>query len=102
MDEMMDFHTQMQKEHALKYAEYERLRAECPKGIKKGQRVLVAVGFLGHGFHWIRKECTVLDIAEGSSLITFPSEYAELHGQKTWEHWVPNCLITAILSEPKS
>lgn len=96
-DDMMKFHENMQQKHALKYQEYERLRAECPKSVKEGQVVLVAVGLLGHGFHWIRKECKVLAVNGDNSKITFPSECSELHGKKYWEYWIPNCLITAIL-----
>lgn len=95
----MDFHTQMQKEHELKYREYERLRAECPKSIKAGDKVLVAVGFIGHGFHWIREECDVLKVAGDSSYITFPSKISDITGKNTWEHWIPNCLIVAILDK---
>lgn len=102
-DDMINFHTEIQKEHALKYAEYERLRADCPKSIQKGQRVLVAIGFLGHGFHWIRGEANVLDVADGNSKIGWENEdhrrCPDIYKTARYEYWIPNCLITAILSE---
>lgn len=96
-DDMMKFHEEVQKEHQLKYLEYERLRAEPPKGIQEGQIVLVAVGFLGHGFHWIRKACKVLAVSGDNSKISFPSDSLLSDMQKEWVYWIPNCLITAIL-----
>lgn len=98
MDETMKFHNNIHKEHELKYQEYERLRAECPKLIKQGQIVLVAVGFLGHGFHWIRKECQVLDVKGDNCKISFPRDnFLDKDEPKDWVYWIPNCLVTAIL-----
>lgn len=101
MDKWLEFERDIKKEHDLKYREYERLRAECPKSVKVGDRVLVAVGFLGHGFHWARREAEVMESVGDSSKIGWDCEDYKrcptVYITKRWEYWVPNSLIVEVL-----
>jgi len=97
-EEMMSFEKRIQQEHELKYREYERLCADAPKLVKAGDRVIVAVGFLGHGFHWIRQECEVVDVKGCNVKIQWPMDKLfRDNGETHWVYWIPLSLVTAVL-----
>lgn len=77
--------------------EYRRL-IKLPKiAIKKHDIVLVAVGLVGHGYEWVRKECRVLQVRKNSAKITFKG-LGEPIGRDWWVKWVDRALITDMVS----
>lgn len=93
LNNMFEHFREIDKHHKIQEDEYKRLASDTPKSVKIGQKVLVAVGLLGHGFHWIRQECDIINVSGNSSKIKWIS-YGSVH-----EYWIPNCLITSIIGE---
>lgn len=77
--------------HKQQESEYARLRQNPPRNIKVGDKVLVAVGLLGRGYVWKRKECEVVEISQVSIKVKSDEKYNE------WEEWIDPVLITDVL-----
>lgn len=98
MDYFGDFISEMKsmnKSHEERENEFKRLKSETPKSIKRGDRVLVAVGLLGHGFHYVRQECVVLRVSGNNSKIYWKSD-----GYR-WSYWIDNALIVEVLTSSR-
>jgi len=59
--------------------------------IKVGDRVIVAAGLLGRGHLWIRKVCTVLEVAETSCQVKYSQE------NDNWTEWIDLVLVVDTL-----
>ena len=75
--------------------ELAKLTAEpCMTPFEVGDRVIVAIGLIGHGHTWIRKECKVLEKAATSTKISFKSSL-----DNEFIEWINNILITDVLEQ---
>ncbi len=91
-----NFFKRINEEKDKREFEVKRLMAEPPKESPKvGDKVIVAVGLLGHGFNWIRQECKVLEVADNSVKIKWKDSH-------DWEEWIHPAFITDILSVAKN
>lgn len=61
---------------------------------KVGDRVIVAAGFLGRGWRWIREEAEIVDIGETSYKIRFAEAS---YDDSVKEEWIHPALITDVL-----
>ena len=75
---------------------FKKLCQELPILVKKGDKVIVAVGLLGRGFEWIRKECEVMETANISIKIRCQDTY---YKDGFWEEWIHPALITDVIKE---
>ncbi len=64
-----------------------------------GDRVVVAVGLLGYGFHWVRKEGKVLEVGDTSYKVRFEKLDYKGGPVELWSHW---SLITDVLHEEQA
>jgi hypothetical protein len=71
---------------------YARLAANLVRPeIKVGDRVVVAAGLLCRGHIWVRRICTVLEVAENTVHVRCDSDWGK------WEEWIEYILITDVL-----
>ena len=103
-EEILNFEKRVSESHKKKYDEFERLSQESPKIVEKGDKVLVAVGLLGHGFEWIRESCEVVDVKGNHSKVKWFDKHKMVNKDDghvdfgdVWEYWIPNALIVEIL-----
>ena len=93
-----DFQMMMDRADKYKdrlYEELSRLNAEpCMKPMKVGDHVLVAVGLIGRGHPWERRECVVLEVSDTAVKIRCPNDLG-----KRWTEWVLNTLVTDVLGQ---
>ena len=87
------FRDDVNRHHAKLDKELAKLTAEpCMTPFEVGDRVIVAIGLIGYGHTWIRKECKVLEKAATSTKISFQNIV-----DKEQIEWVNNILITDVL-----
>lgn len=86
--------------HRKQEAEFMRLAAEpCMKRPNKGDRVLVAVGFLGMGFLWVRREGLVIECGDTSFHVELEHQYDFEQSKPKRRVWVHQALITEVLNK---
>ncbi len=77
--------------------EFERLALDpCSDIPEVGDRVIVAVGLIGHGFAWVREEATVLEIGSSSYKVQL-SKQKDFDSNKPVECWIHSVLVTDVL-----
>ena len=92
MDEMFNYFNGVNESHRKMGEEYNRLVAErIPPVVRVGDRVIVAVGLISRGHLWVRRVCTVLEVAENSCHVRCDQAY------QGWDEWIDNNLITDVL-----
>ena len=90
----------MDKSHNQTDAEFRRLCAE-PSSVpaSKGDRVVVAAGFVGLGHLWVREEAEVMECGDTSVKVRFIHYTPYNRAKGTLEMWVHPALITDVLKE---
>ena len=81
--------------------EIRRLRdaaAKKPISPKIGDRVLVAIGLIGHGVAWLRHECVVVDVSKTAIKVEWPRVgHTTKELGPTHSEWVDRPLVTDII-----
>ena len=80
---------------------FKMLQSRPTLAIEKGDTVSVAIGLLGHGYDWVRQECTVLDVQSTSAQIEWPKDVsmAKITGESKYTEWVDRKLITDVIKK---
>jgi hypothetical protein len=97
----------MQDRHRKKEDEIKRLKADMPKSLSVGDRVIVATGLINGDNELMREECLVMNTVNSASKIRWRkiksrSTFIErLFRIDYWEDWVDNVLIVDVLSGGK-
>lgn len=80
--------------------EFRRLYAEPSTRVPVvGDRVIVAVGFLGRGHLWMRRECKVLEVGDTSVHVEIPDRYGS---DKVDREWIHPALVTDVIPRANS
>lgn len=90
----------MDKEHQQRDDEFRRLCADpCMTPAVKGDRVVVAAGFLGMGFLWERAEAEVMEVGDTSIKVRMV-DYQPFGAPKgSLCKWIHPSLITDVLKK---
>jgi hypothetical protein len=98
MDSFFDHLSNMDKEFEHEREEFKRLCADPSlREIKKGSRVIVAIGFCRMGKPWERGEAEVMEVGETSVKVRF-IEYTPYRGEKgSHSAWIHQALVTDVL-----
>lgn len=103
MSENYDFWEHMEKLDDMNIKKDEEFRRLCAdpssKVPEKGDRVIVATGFLAMGPLWAREECEVMEVGETSIKVRF-LEYQPFGGEKgSLVKWIHPALVTDVLKK---
>ena len=93
---LFDFFREANEHHRIQENEYERLKADIPRKVNIGDKVIVAIGLLGHGFRWIRQECEVIETASNSTKIRLQEKHLD---GSFYEYWIDPALIIDVIEK---
>ena len=95
-DELYKHWNNVDRHHDRMDDEFRRLYAEpCMKPANPGDRVVVAIGFLGMGHLWVRAEAIVLEVGGGSVKVRFTNRN-DYYTKEPMELWVHPALIVDV------
>lgn len=96
----MKFWSDMHQQHSRLDEGFQRLCCEPTTKIpKKGDRVIVAAGFIGMGHPWVRLEAVVMECGDTSYKVRFADRAERVDKSDKWVH---QALITDVLSNAPS
>lgn len=88
------FFDKIRQEREQQKQEFRKLLDDCSDKVPEvGNRVVVAVGLLGHGMPWVRQEADVIEVGEMSYKIRFTTHPKQI----IWEYWIHPALVTDVL-----
>lgn len=98
MEDMFEYFRDINRHHESQDEDFRKLLVEpSAKTPSLGDHVIVATGFLGMGFNWIREEAVVLECGDTSYKVQFTDCKHIVDGTPTVK-WVHQALITDVLT----